>query len=521
MKKIFYCMLALTVFAGCYKDKSNDQYNPIDAIEINGVEKTYSLITFADALKISPEITFTGQADRLEYLWTYYSQVDYSQAELAGTATPVDTIAHTKDIAWDIILKPGDYTIWLRVTDSANGYTVYRTATLSVNTVFSNGFYFLKETAAGNTELDFHAPDGAGGWTTAPDILEAQFGAPITGAPTSLGMFSSYPYTNKENGQSENGAVLVPMGGKDLKVLLLQDMSLVYNHNELFFAGEAPDHKPLRALYLSLFGFPVFVCNEGAHIVNFDSKTGKVGYPVAPPGGCSLSHGVMAGDDGSLFGIPVGSLLCFDELNGQMVYYGFDGGLIALSTGSNGLSPTGISHRPLFMGSSGWCVFNDPGSSARYLYLLNTDIFGTAATNPIIEIRLIPATAPNFNSAKIYGSNKTHIQFLYGSAGDRLYMYNTGDNTEKQLALPGFGAGEEITMITHKRGVHNPADRTDTAGFLFIATHAGDNYKVYMYKVTGGEPDGAPIIVAGTGKVVDMQYAGGAPLYEQSLSANY
>jgi hypothetical protein len=525
MKKIFYCILALSVFAGCYKDESSDRYDPIGAIEITGIEEEYILITLADALKITPEITSTSPTDNVdgfEYLWTCYNNT-----EASSTLTVVDTVAHTKDVTWDITLKPGDYTVGLRVTNPANGYAVYQTTTLIVGTVFSNGFYFLKETAGGNTELDFHKPDEAGGWIIAPDILERQFGAPITGEPTSLGMFSMgifsfappYPYINKENGQPEAGTVLIPMGGRDMKVMLLDDMSLVYDHNEIFFSGKAPDHKPLRAFYLSLFGYPVFIFDDGVYAVDYESKTGKVGYPVAPPGGCSFSHGMMVGDDGSFMGVPLGSLWFFDELNGQLVYYGFDGGLISLS-GNNGISPTGITHRPLFMGSSGWCVFNDPNTPDRYLYLLNTDVFGTAAAEPILEIRPV-TTAPNFSSAEIYGSNKTQMQFLYGSIGDRLYMYNADDDTEKQLALSGFGAGEEITMITHKRGVHNPTDRTDTAGYLFIATHKGGHYKVYMYKVTGGEPDGAPVIVEGTGKVADMQYAGGTTIYESSLGTVY
>jgi hypothetical protein len=515
MKKILYYILALTVVAGCYKDESSDRYDPIGAIQINGVEEEYNLIMLVDALKITPEVTSTSPDDKVdgfEYLWTYYSHTDYNNASAAGTATPVDTIAQTKDITWDITLKPGDYTIWFRITNPANGYTVYRAITLNVSTEFSNGFYFLKETAGGDTELDFHKPNGAGGWITMPDMLNMRLGAPIAGAPTSLGIFASYPYINKENGQPENGAVLVPMGGKDLKVLSLEDLSLVYDHNDIFFSGEAPDHKPLRAFYLSMFGIPVFIFDDGAYAAGFDSRTGKVGYPEAPAGGCSLSHGMMADDDGSSF--PIEFLQFFDELNGQLVYYSYEGTLVSLS-GDNNISPTGITHRPLFMGSSGWCVFENPGFADRYLYLLNGDFLMSATTEPILEIRPISASeAPNFNSAELYGAHKTNKQFLYGSTGDKLYMYNTGSDAEKQLTLSGFGAGEQITMITHKPGVHNPANRDDTAGFLFIATHAGGHYKVYMYKVTGGEPDGEPFVIEGTGKVVDMQYAGGSPNYD-------
>jgi hypothetical protein len=513
MKKILYYILALTVVAGCYKDESSDRYDPIGAIEINGVEEAYNLIMLADALEITPEITSTSPDDKVdgfEYLWTCYNSL-----EAGSTSAVIDTVAHTKDIAWDITLKPGAYTVMLRVTNPANGYAVYRTTTLNVSTVFSNGFYFLKETAGGDTELDFHKPDGAGGWTTAVDILKAQFGEPITGTPTSLGQLASYPYINKENGQPQSGAVLVPIGGKDLKVLLLEDLSLVYDHNEIFFSGAAPDHTPLRAFYFSFYGIPVFMFDDGAYIAGYGSQTGKVGYPT-PEGGCRFSHGVMAATI-SASAYPI--LQCFDELNNQFVYYYDSGEQVPLSNAT--LSPFNITHRPLFMGTNSWCVFKDPATPAdRYLYKLNVTNSSVART-PITSIRLISADdSPNFNSADIYGSSKSSANYLYGGKGDKLYFYSTATHAAERL-LKDF-AGEEITMITQKRGVHNPTDRAvPNNGFLFIATHTGGRYKVYMYNLTTGEPVGDPFVMEGTGKVVDMQYAGGTSAYISYNCANY
>jgi hypothetical protein len=171
--------------------------------------------------------------------------------------------------------------------------------------------------------------------------------------------------------------------------------------------------------------------------------------------------------------------------------------------------------------NAGWAVFeNKTDPSIRYLYHL-----GLSTTAPITSIRTIDP-ALNFNNASIYATNKTAVatQMLYGAVGDRLYMYNTGDNTERLLTLEGMESGREITMVTHKPGIRNPslppipAPAAPANGYLIIATYNAGAYRVYVYDVTGGVPDGPPVAVySGTGRVVDMQYTGGTTAYSQIL----
>jgi hypothetical protein len=256
--------------------------------------------------------------------------------------------------------------------------------------------------------------------------------------------------------------------------------------------------------------------DDGLYMANYGSQTGKVGYPT-PEGGCKLRHGVMAATSSSN---AEPFIYCFDELNNQLVCYYEDGSQLPLSIGSNNLSPFNITHRPLFMSSFGWCVFEDPANPPdRYLYRIAVT-YNNVMSNPITSKRLISANdAPNFHSADIYGSSKRTVSYLYSGKGDKLYRYHTSNHVEELLTE---FTGEEITMITHKRGVHNPTDGTvPSTGFLFIATHTGGHYKVYMYNVVADAPDGEPFVMEGTGKVVDMQYAGGDSAYGGFYCANY
>ena len=151
MKKIVYFLVICLVFVGCYKDRSSTRWEPIGSIIVEGIQREYRLAPVTDTLRINPVVRSTDPNDNVagfEYLWTYYN---VSRGD-------IDTISRTKNLVFPITLSSGVYRVVLRVTNPDNGYTVFHTTTLRVATVFSLGFYFLKETSAGHTELDFFTP---------------------------------------------------------------------------------------------------------------------------------------------------------------------------------------------------------------------------------------------------------------------------------------------------------------------------------------------------------------------------
>ena len=533
MKKIVCLFLIILVFVGCYKDQSSTRHEPIGSILINAMEDVYNLISFEDVLVIEPVVTSTDpndDVDNFEFLWTFY------RGDAFRYPPPtIDTIARTKNLSWPIMLAPDRYTLSLQVTNPANGYTVFRSATLHVGTVFLSGFYLLKE-LNGNTELDFHSSDGAGNWSSAFNLLQTLHGTPIIGQPTSLGITRSgtgaapFAWVDPETGEGREGKVLVIMGGNDVRIVRLEDMMpIFYNYSSLFFAGAEPAHRPLRFFNNGLFFGPPgtsfhSLITEGG-FYSLAGRTGNAGVSIAPPGGVSLTGGIR-----SIGAFPY--LVFFDELHGRLVYFCSQANNVISLGSANGISPNNITHRLLFMGTNasgtneGWSIFKDATDpSRRYLYNLNFSRSGAllAANAPILEIRRINAAlAPNFNNANIYGANRMASNILYGAVDDRLYMFNTGNNTERRLSPRGMGAGETITMITHRLGIHNPNNFSDDGfnsvvwnGMLIIATYKNGNYAVYMYQLAGGIPNGEPLaILRGQGRVVDMQYnfAGNWPL---------
>lgn len=518
MKKILYFLFVLTLLTGCYDDKSSDRYDPIGSIEISGIESSYTKLSLINVLEIKPVVTSTDPADNVagfEYLWTCYTSSN-ARREPVQELEPLAQW-DTKDLIWPVEVSADTYTIILRVTNPATGYSVYRTTTLNVNTTFSVGFYFLKETVDGNTELDFHAPDGT---MAVSNLLTHQLGASITGAPTSLGFLAypgmtsnAYPYMDVETGElfsSPGTPAFAVMGGKDVKIMRQSDMTLIYDYNQLFFSGVAPDEKPVNAIFMGMMANTAVFTDKGFY--HGARPSSRLSFPIAPAG-TSISKVMKLGP-------MTPAYAAFDEGNGQFLYYAWGGTQTPLSS-TNGYPPTGINCRALFMGTDnnsdynsarGWAILEDKTTpSDRYIYrMIQT------ATNPITDVRKIPSDF-KFNTAQVYGSNKgTSTQILYGGVGDKFYIYNTGSDTETLVSPTGMSTGETITMIAHKPGIQNPVDGSapPANGYIIIATHKGGNYKVYVYNVVGGIPDGIPVkTYTGAGKVTDMQYAGGTYAY--------
>ena len=151
MKKIYgvLTLIFTLILVSCFEDEGSYSYHPIDEIAIEGlgdIHQHYAYIN--DTLKITPTIP-TNYKD-LKYVWLLWN---------AEGGSDMDTIGENKNLTYEVNLKPGRYTVMLKVTSGTNGYSMAQTTQLEVITQFGRGFYILKENDEGNSELDF-SPDG-------------------------------------------------------------------------------------------------------------------------------------------------------------------------------------------------------------------------------------------------------------------------------------------------------------------------------------------------------------------------
>jgi hypothetical protein len=152
----------------------------------------------------------------------------------------------------------------------------------------------------------------------------------------------------------------------------------------------------------------------------------------------------------------------------------------------------------------GYAIFQDrvaPGK--RYLYRLALNY--AQYHNPITSVAEI-SPALKFNEATYFATNELDARVIYFLHDNRLYMYDVEVGSEELLAPNDLPADEEITYVSNRYYV-NPADAEANFNHIAIATHQAGRYKLYLYDVLGGKPNGAPRrILEGEGKVVKMQY---------------
>lgn len=503
MKKIIiYCTCAICLFsAGCFDDKSGPENIPVASIAIDGLEEEYNVISFRDNLTIEPSIISDGKDMEYEYLWTLFAIGSPS----FGKLYQVDTLGKSEKLDYMVEYSPGSYKLVLRVTDAKNKYTIYKTAMVNVNTMFTTGHFLLKETAEGNTDLDFFSSDGIG----VPDLLLQQTGAPIKGKPTRLGFFPKYSYKYADMKEPVICSALLPMGGKEVKIMKIMDMAQIYDHDDMFY-GKPADEIPLTAA-CDLFSRPHYISSKGHYMSSQmpgwgKPGTGLFGFATQPKGknaNLSANSVIHSTTNTNTYNF-------YDENSNRLFYVNFNGDALEISSSKIHLDSLAQFPRDiLFMGTSGWAVFWDEADhTSRHIYKLNL----RANTDPVTETYKIDPEL-NFCKAIVYGSNKLEDKnMLYAGVGDQLYLYNAETRTEKNVTPPEFGSGETITMITHKPDA--PKD------YLMIGTFKDGKYKVYMYTLAAGEPYGKPaIVLTGPGKVVDMQYVN--PSLSRRYECNY
>ena len=166
-------ILFILLVVGCFDDEGNYSYIKISDIELSGIEKDYRKYSMQDSLIIPVTVKTEYDKSDLRYVWFIYKGSDMES---------VDTISRERDLVYPVVEDEGEYTVVLKVQNTVNQYAEYASTNLIVETAFSRGFYILKATESGGTELDFRSEDGKMGYNLLEKVLEN----PLTGFPKVL-----------------------------------------------------------------------------------------------------------------------------------------------------------------------------------------------------------------------------------------------------------------------------------------------------------------------------------------------
>lgn len=224
MKKyILLSLIYFTTLTSClYEDKGNYEYNRLPGLVIEGIETSYGTkLTLVDSIVITPTVRFNGEGDEA-YEYTWYQQI---------LKKPY-FISNDKDLR----LFPTEVGVLyyrFEVKHKKTGLSEFFDTNVTYTSTTERGFYILKQTIDGNTEMDAMFRDGKGGYTKQENIITFSAGAPLQGLPVALD-YNKYRWNDKENAQLVIKNTLFPASEEDIVAINTADLNTIATYDDLF-----------------------------------------------------------------------------------------------------------------------------------------------------------------------------------------------------------------------------------------------------------------------------------------------
>ena len=487
--RILYILgiMALVFFQGCYEDEGNYDYTELSAIEIEGIETEYSKRRLMDSLTIQVAVNTDFKEEDLKYTWFIYNQakVDYINV------VKVDTISHEKDFNYLVSQEPGNYILTLKVENTVNRYAVYKSTTLRVESEFSQGVYILKETVDGDTDLDFCSDSLEMG----RDIFAMMKGGALKGKPQILSQMMAHPYIDPVTNERTYGIAVGITTTENLCLLRTSDLTMIHTGETMFYGGFTA--APIRLAHGSRYA--AYFSEEGIYTLSVGSNgSGMLGVPKFED---AIVRWIVLDKQHQAYL----TFICFDEKNGRFLSVNVTTGAVTAYANSDG-----ITDKCLYMGmtyhssmkNTAYAIF-EAADGSRKLYRLKCQL--ASSNSPIKEITDIDPNSM-LSKATSFSVCAFSAPLMYFLAEGKVYYYSFQDGSEREIQLPGIGAGETINYVANKYwSSYYCYYKKD---HLMVGTTTGNNdYKLYCYKLNAGIPLGDPLyVISGTGKVADVQY---------------
>lgn len=247
MKKIILYMLMFLAsgMAACFDDDTTLGTDFIPDIAISGLRDTAIVSFSGNLLEITPEIVTEYDESELSYAW----YLDYGQKTSVEPAKQ-EKIGEEKTLSYEVNLSTGEYNIYLVVTATKYDYSRRAKMKLSATTAFSEGYYILKETADGRSELDLANSSGL-----TQDLMTARFGAPLEGAPFNLTITYGQCYIDKETQEMAYTKAINVFTETDVHIFRAEDLVQIHDRSTMFYAGEPQESERFYSIGQGMYLF--------------------------------------------------------------------------------------------------------------------------------------------------------------------------------------------------------------------------------------------------------------------------
>ena len=286
-KTIFYILMCLALgMAACFDDDSTLGKDFIPDIEIGELKDTAMVSYSGHVLEVTPEVNTRYTEDQLAYAWYIYNSAGTTTTGEAADGYQKEKIGDGKTLRYEVNLPSGAYTLVFEATAVEYGYVRTASMQMSVSTNFSKGFYILKSTEDGKTDLDLATKEGL-----SEDLMTNMLGAPLEGTPLNMSVVYGQCYIDDATQEMAYDKVLNLFTEKDYRGFRTEDMAEVHNRNTIFYES-AQDDEVLYGMEQGMMSTFLFT-NKGYYGGTPGGKdwfggvtvtTGQHGFPVGSGG---------------------------------------------------------------------------------------------------------------------------------------------------------------------------------------------------------------------------------------------
>ena len=514
--KYIIWIICVCMLASCFEDEGNYSYKDVEEITIKNLEESYTINSYnGEVLSIQPVIE-TSYSD-LEYEWWFWipDKEDSNTTMQDDVPYEAELISTDKDLAYEINCEVGRYTLLLKVRTKSNGYFSQASTRVDVQTMFTRGFYILKETAEGHAELDLYDRNGE----LRPDLLKNQSNRVLTGKPRFLSMVQSNGMIDETGKYQIVRTACVTTEDNEVAFYDTNDLQVVHDEKDVVDGGIPEGAQPYMAFSYGMSNF--FLWSGGVHLVyiaDMMNTSGVFSIASSTTGASTFAAGL---DEQNLF---------YWNEQEQRIDLGnsYNWGPPAQGYDDNGFVTTGM--KCLGCGPSRfenkvyWVLEDVDGKRYVYESALPTEgevvegaKKGVWRTRTRVEI----PSGSKLGQAVEYATDEWDSNTLYFVYDNKIYRYGLTTFTENSnpLSLEGISTGETITYLSYQFSEYS-TDQENNFKHLIVGTQQGDTYKLYMYNLVAGEPRELVRTVEGKGKLKMCCYISPLNFYNNDTYAS-
>ena len=466
--------VCLTILLGCYEDKTNTDFQPVETIVITGINSDYRVEQSVGVVSITPTVESNYEAE-WEYCWIYYE----------GTDTTRHLISTEKDLNQVFKLAAKTYDLVFSAKNLKTGLTQYATTRLMIETPFTKGWYVLKDDGQ-NTDMDLfgieeESPSYFADTSVAKlkNVLSSENGTGMKGKAVKF-CFATDLTEWDETGMPVDHRVAIVISEEEYKVYNTENMKVMQDRESAFIeplASMSPN-----AVYAMQFNF--WLINDG-RLWASGSNTGS---------GLYSNYSQLGNDEdynlSKFMALSSSAGLFFDEYTGSFVTSSMYGdGLAYLTPDSESdINPTNTGLTCLYMGNcidgKAVGVFADKLTGERKILRLSNTYLRNGVQ---IKINEVLDENDRLNAAEMITASATdEVLFFVDAQGDIWsHFLNDAGNEYLEFDVP---SDESVTFIRPIRETYS-----GTIDHIVVATVKGAGsdaeYTIRFFKKLGGRFD--------------------------------